>query len=966
MRSGCELSRVVHAFYTLGSPEEKHQADQWLQSWQQSTAAWSQSRGVLEHPTGAMELVQFCALTLKVKVMFDLYEVPLADRDLLKDSLLSFLRRFGVQTEMRAVAIQLAIALAVLSIQNMSPDDTTSPVDEVVSAFQDPALHFVCAMCLKILVEESFERRDLFATPEQRERHRALLNKSSPVALSRLESLFAAAPDSQMREAALEAFVTWVAFTDPPPESLRRSCVLQQCFLDVNERSLAVINVVTRLGVERPLSFLPLLHVILEQVSSRLKPLFLQVIEAEEAEMVQELGALFLNLSQAYMWELVFASHEEMAFRDLLELLLVIFRIPFCSLENSTLLTNRAASLLLDFVDCRVVSVQRASDLDVMEAGAAAFTQLLPQVLEIVVAQAKYPTEIISDTGAVDNTLWEEFREFRSYLGCIVEQVVLDKLVSEAVFHQVVVQPLRTEFQEGNPRALEGRLFLMSSLRGNLIAAEDLEILPGLLPGNRPEHQLDIACRSTVSKFIESILKSVNPQLDFSAVLPSIMGQLLAAVEHGPAALSYYCSSTLDTALASPRVAPIVQPALPGLVDKVCSHWVYSRELSEACAIMLRSLGKAVSLVRADEEFVGLVDEVVTRMVLAAMSAGADDQARLLDYVADFVGHLDPRHRFGVGDETRVTRMAEIIKRKVLAVAFTLITERSEEEPVQERACRILKHSMRVLGAEAFKSEAQQYCELLRHVCQAHLHSCYVYSVEWLAVEYAVDETMTQPLNATFNAVVESALRHLEIGGIPEQLMVEDIYGLTCKLFDLLPVTIGASPHLPRLIQGIQTCIQSEDYHVSKLVIQSMDKFARLVIEDDYMQNQYRRHEDEWAKQLFEAYSDQVRPLFAASAPMMTSALLTKVSLDPPREIIDLVARAIDSFHVALGDAVFERTLLEALRVLPASIFVGGNASAESYLRLLSSRDDREVIRALDALKGCCRRLALRNRGQLE
>ncbi|KAI5076843.1 hypothetical protein GOP47_0008908 [Adiantum capillus-veneris] len=114
METQATLLHALQALYHDPKADTRGAANQWLQEFQHSLEAWQISDNLLHNPSSTLEVLYFCAQTLRTKIQRDFDDLPTSSRIPLRDSVLILLKRF--QHGPASVRTQLCLALAALAI----------------------------------------------------------------------------------------------------------------------------------------------------------------------------------------------------------------------------------------------------------------------------------------------------------------------------------------------------------------------------------------------------------------------------------------------------------------------------------------------------------------------------------------------------------------------------------------------------------------------------------------------------------------------------------------------------------------------------------------------------------------------------------------------------------------------------------------------------------------------------------
>ncbi|GAA6059173.1 hypothetical protein JCM10212_005518 [Sporobolomyces blumeae] len=153
--TGAAIQQVVQALNVLyqdPDPSAKEKANAWLGEFQKSNEAWATSQLILFAPDAPVEPKLFAAQTFRMKISYDLEQLPAEQLLPLRDSLLTALRNFA--SGPRVILTQLCIALADLALQ-MTAEQWNDPTASMIDMFgKEPAMAAALLEFLQVEAEE--------------------------------------------------------------------------------------------------------------------------------------------------------------------------------------------------------------------------------------------------------------------------------------------------------------------------------------------------------------------------------------------------------------------------------------------------------------------------------------------------------------------------------------------------------------------------------------------------------------------------------------------------------------------------------------------------------------------------------------------------------------------------------------------------------------------------------------------
>ncbi|GAA5924291.1 mRNA transport regulator MTR10 [Sporobolomyces koalae] len=153
--TGAAIQQVVQALnvlYQNPDPIAKEKANTWLGEFQKSNEAWATSQLILFAEDAPVEPKLFAAQTFRMKITYDLEQLPEAQLLPLRDSLLTALRNFA--SGPRVILTQLCIALADLALQ-LSAEQWDDPTAAMIDMFgKEPNMAAALLEFLQVEAEE--------------------------------------------------------------------------------------------------------------------------------------------------------------------------------------------------------------------------------------------------------------------------------------------------------------------------------------------------------------------------------------------------------------------------------------------------------------------------------------------------------------------------------------------------------------------------------------------------------------------------------------------------------------------------------------------------------------------------------------------------------------------------------------------------------------------------------------------
>ncbi|KAG1678979.1 hypothetical protein FOA52_013042 [Chlamydomonas sp. UWO 241] len=208
---GSPLLSALSALYHHDDPKVKDEADRWLETWQQSTEAWSVADGVLHDAGSSLEAQYFCAQTLRTKVQRDFEELPPNTMDSLRNSLLALLIKHS--SGKPPVRTQLCLALAAVCVHVPAAlwgEGGALQWFGSKLAAVPPEAALPCLLELLTVLPQEANSHKVAVRPERRRDHANELASSTGLALQMLTQCLSASSGDRTKDQTLEAFGAWL------------------------------------------------------------------------------------------------------------------------------------------------------------------------------------------------------------------------------------------------------------------------------------------------------------------------------------------------------------------------------------------------------------------------------------------------------------------------------------------------------------------------------------------------------------------------------------------------------------------------------------------------------------------------------------------------------------------------------------------------------------------------------------
>ena len=216
------IASLLATLYSSNDNASIQDASRKLNDWQQTPEAWTQTHALLSTPGLQSELYYFFAQTLKSKIQYDMYQLPVGSYLSLRDSLVDRVLSVSNNSVAKATRKQLCLAIADLSIQAIEVWPTSIP--DLVNLLQQD--HVTTLLEILKLIPEETENLKLLTESGKR-------NKSRHQCLEFYYSVFELLNqkfDSVDKGDVLDCFIAWLKFDSPPIQySLSDSPIFNYC-----------------------------------------------------------------------------------------------------------------------------------------------------------------------------------------------------------------------------------------------------------------------------------------------------------------------------------------------------------------------------------------------------------------------------------------------------------------------------------------------------------------------------------------------------------------------------------------------------------------------------------------------------------------------------------------------------------------------------------------------------------------
>ncbi|KAI8868063.1 ARM repeat-containing protein [Ramicandelaber brevisporus] len=404
--------QVVQAIEALSAPnvdrETRQRADEWLQTFRKTNAAWTVCDSLLHSPQMKPDVKLFAAQSLRSKVLYDLTELDVANRISLRDSLLAL---FGAAHSLpRNVQRQLSLALADLALQ---VPEWTGVVPEMIEKYGGRAetasslIEFLTA-----LPEEARGDRLIVSDAVYRSRTEELLTQGSTHVIRYLAETSQVHSSNMTAQAlVLRCLDKWLESGDVQIDILAETQLFNLAFQALaseelfDEAAEAACRIITEaqnddayIDIVRRM-IVPNMRGILEQLQREIASGVLN----DDEERHRAYTRIFTEAADSYISSIIEDPHE---FGVIVEGLLMCIKIPAFEVNQMS----------FNFWNLLSEELYKHSATEVI----AEFKPLFSQLMDTLFIQLRYPDDI----AAFSSKQRDEFREFRHAVGDVLKSCV--------------------------------------------------------------------------------------------------------------------------------------------------------------------------------------------------------------------------------------------------------------------------------------------------------------------------------------------------------------------------------------------------------------------------------------------------------------------------------------------------------------------------------------------------------------
>lgn len=770
-----QLKQALTTMYLAAPQAEKAAANTFLHQFQKLPEAWEVAHAILaDKAQGDLQAKMFAAQTLRMKMTYDLNQVPALDYDKLKQSLFELLEVYNTAST-RLVRTQLCIALAQLALQHLSWQNAMEDIIGRFLALLDtvPTLLEV----LKIVPEELSEVKKTTLTDDEfNTRTLALITDEVPRVLGILRQLAEKRPPG-LAPLILDALNSWL--TECPIETVVAESPLMQLvfelLLDQSTFDQAVDCLVTVLRETRDIDNPALISQLLEQLL-RIHHYFEEHPDLLDLETVEGLTRLFVEAGE--LWHVLVAKNPD----HFMPLVRVLLKMAGYDAD-------------LDVVKYTFpfwYQLKQIITLPKFDASKQLFAPVYVELIETLIKHLTYPIANDDNLFDGDREAEDKFKEFRYDIGDVLKDCCAVVGLTKALlipFDQI--QRVLADASSHHWQYLEAPLFSMRTMAKEVPLTEKTT-LPSIMTYlvQLPEHpKLRYAATLVLGRYTEWTAHNpefLEPQLNYiikgfeiGATDPS-KGYLdiVVAASH---ALMYFCQDCLALLVNYLEQLWHVYDLVKAGVD-IESHY----ELA-------RGLGCVIAKVPQESQYATLDMFIGPTLTAIANAPDADTAAEQLEVVTEFASALQVR------DFEPASNAAAQWYLEKCWPHIPQVLEKYSLPAVSERACRVIKQATQLFSTYLLAILPAVAQLLHQGFAQTH-YGCYLWVLGVLIREYGDEYTEGSTKNSIYDFGVTQALAFF--GFVSSDAMnqcpdvVEDFYRMMSDLLMFFPEKLVANPDL--------------------------------------------------------------------------------------------------------------------------------------------------------------------------
>jgi len=943
--------QALQALYSAsGDSATINQADEWLTKFQQTPAAWQVSDQILSNAEAPVQFRFFAAQTMRTKVQFDFYELPIESYGSLRDSLLNHIDAFRAP-EYQPIHTMLAIAIADLAIQMDNEWATVIPV--LFEKFgQNPECYATLLEIIRMLPEENMNLK-LMTDSHKRTSSRERLQAATPQIVQFLLTL--QCPSMQAKRKVLECFLSWIKFTNLQANDISQNPLIPECFKyvtdggELSETATDIIIEVLRMSSLDLSFFQPVIQVILSLLGNlRAKFEALMTQGAEAALLAAQDGVLQICRIYTETGEcLVPLIMEQSTNQEVLCILEVI-------LKCTDLPQQEISSIPFEFWHRLAHEVCRLPEMDTK---VNQFQSIYVQLLNVTMRRLTLNTK--EDPFQAD----DEVIDYRRRLLNLAEDCI--EILTPNAALDLVLKSLQ-DGQRSGVHVQEAHFYCLTAIgpkaevRSDSVLWQLIQSLPPLISQTIQDDTVESAIlhytKKTAIELLGHLWLWIQTRPEFlRSALDMISSLLMNSAPPGsqPHVLERVKQTQQSASMAFKDICYGGKTLLPDLVPQLTTLYVQTMALPiRVHLFIVDGIGSVVAILQRDDDFRNGLEQLVMPLVNGLNSE--KEKPQVLSEILDRLTTIIRQIRVQKGSP-KAAAVGTLINNVFWPLIQQTLAQHPSDSKVVEKSCRLLKHSMRCVP-DLFKPKVPEVASTLVPAFQAHQHSSYLYSAEILANTYPSDPEILPVLTQLFHALSSTGLQCLvaardRLEEITE--LVEDFYGMFERYLRFAPMIVLEAPMLSPMVQLWSVVIFVQQKDAIEAIVAFIEAVLGRIAET--VKPMGRFHDERKAQ-----HGSMLRPHVLQVGPSFVEAMFKLIAGVPTRYVQEeSIPCILESVRSAFPQE-FPIWLEAALPQLPPS--AASKIEQQKLGEQLVHGDYNSVYDCVQDLCYRCEQVALRNR----
>jgi len=945
---------ALQALFSSPDPATKKEADAFLTKFQQTPVAWEVSDKLLSAAdVPMMEYRFFGAQTMRTKVQFDFYELPVESYGALRDSMLNHIDRFRA-AEHQPIHTQLAIALADLAIQmdNAWPN----PIETLFQRFgQTPQSWSTLLEVMKMLPEENNNYK-LMTDSFKRESCSQRIQAATAQVVQFLLNLQCS--DVQAKRKVLECFLSWIKYTNLQANEIAQNPFIPECFKyvveggELSETATDIIIEVLRMCSQDFSVYQPVIQVILSQLGGLRTKFEALLGRGAEAALDADQDGL-LQICRIYVETgecLVPIIMQQSSEAEVVLILQVILRC-------TDLPSQEICAIPLEFWHRLANEVCRHPENDVK---IDQFQGVYKELLSISIRRCTL--NATQDPFQADDEVAASRQRF---LGLVED--CLEILTPNAALEHVLQSLL--EGQRQGVTVQEAHFFVLAlvgsraEVREGSVLWQLIQGLPPLISSPVPADSMEGALlhftKKTAIELLGHLWQWVKTRPDFLRSSLEMVSQLLLNQDppNSPAHLAERTKQVQQAAsMAFKDICLGGKHHLQDLVPQLIQLYVQTTILPIRMHLFIvDGVGSVVASLTQEDKFRSGLEQLVTPLMNGLNSERERPVvlSEILDRLTTIIRQIHVRD-----GTAKAVSVGILISNTFWPVIRQCLAQHPGDSKLVEKSCRLLKHSMRCVP-DLFKPNVPDVARTLVTAFQQHQHSSYLYSAEILANSYASDPEIVPVLTELFNQLSGIGLQCLiasesKLEEITE--LVEDFFGMFERYLRFAPTIVINAPTLLPTLRLWSVVIFVQQKEAVEAVIAFIESVFSHIAETKKVGRRFVDEQKASIGQMLQPHALQVAPCFV-------EAVFKLIAVVPTKYVQDCIPSILEGVRSAFPQE-FANWLEAGLGHLPPS--VGSKAELQKFGEQILRGDDAQVYEAIQDLCYRCEQVVLRSRGQTD